>query len=300
MDRHLGMGRTWRWARDGHSPLQVLLPDPCLGPCGAHRCIPKAPPACKPSSGLTQNPPASCRLGSGPGGPGRYSTADGVRLGGRKEKRGLDRARRSRGKRAATRSPPASQRTPSGRLLGRSPLQRGASSHAQQCWPARPSGGHASVPKWAEATGRGGEQPRSPSSSPRPRSAPAASRPEPEAVARGPVQPRLQHPRGALRPPSPARPAAARQVGGAEQREACAGAQVFACVFRGCSAGQRVPCEPESVSGCTSRREGGERRLEAGGGAPGLVANPRRAPRGLVRLRVGVPQPGFQFRRAGA
>uniref|UniRef100_G1LRF4 Calpain-5 n=1 Tax=Ailuropoda melanoleuca TaxID=9646 RepID=G1LRF4_AILME len=169
----------WRWGRVGHSPLQFpLFPALCFGPCMVvyTRCSPKlGRPASLPRVWHTALGQTWARPRGAPGDTPRLTVRDWE--GGREGERGPDRAERGRAEpsragpeapsypRAGTRQPPPSRFAP----------RHGASSPAQQPWPARPAGDHASVPKWAEAAGRAGPRSGSPSSSPRPRPAPEGS-----------------------------------------------------------------------------------------------------------------------------
>lgn len=252
-------------------------------------------PACKPFAGLAQNLPRpafelSWALG------GSQSIAQRTERGWEegRENRGLTEQSGVQMNRAGPKSAsysPAGTPQPS---PSRFSPQPDASSHAQRSRPSRPTGDHASVPKWAEAAGRGGPQRGSLIPGPGPRPAPADPG-QSRTPSRGPVQPRLQRPRRALHPRSLAQSTAARQVGGAAQREACAAARVFVCVFRGCvcrcSAGQCVcPVGMRRCGGCTSRSQGrkevsaglqpwGGRGPRASAAAPGFVPIPTPAPR---------------------
>lgn len=156
----------------GTRPFRFLFSQPpVLAPA---RCMPKARPACKPSAALAHNPRAEggSALGALPEmlHGGQCEIWDGGR-----ESRGLIEPRGVGPSRAGPESPsypPAGTRRPPPRRFA---PRHGASSPAQQSGPARPAGDHASVPKWAEAAGRGGPLPGSPSSRPHPRPAPEGS-----------------------------------------------------------------------------------------------------------------------------
>ena len=79
--------------------------------------------------------------------------------------------------------------------------------------------------------------------------------------------------------PESAGPAAARQVEDAAQREACASARVFMCVsgvcVYGCIAGQRVPCDHESVGVGVHTPPPGRKEVSAGFEAPGWMGEDR-------------------------
>lgn len=125
--------------------------------------------------GAGAEPSSRVDLSSALGRSRSYSRAELGRLGGKEGDPGPDLAERGRAE-------PSGPQVPSYPGEGtRRPLPSGfaprhrTSSPAQQAGHARPAGDHASVPKWAEAAGRGGPQPGSRSSSPRPRPAPAGS-----------------------------------------------------------------------------------------------------------------------------
>lgn len=242
------------------TPLQVLFPAPGLGPCRTHRtkCTSKARWPARLPRGLHGTLPHlltwthTRERARGWGGLPEifHSRQSEVERKVSRENKGLIGPRgvglSRAGPQIPSYFPTRTPQPPPGQLAP----QTGASSHAQRSWPSRPIEDHASIPKWVEAAGRGGLQPGSPLWSTRPRPAPSDPGPEPEAAAPGPSSLRSSA-RAVPAPQSPARPAAARQVGGAAQREACASARVFMCVFQDVCAGATwASACPVSIDQC--------------------------------------------------
>ena len=244
--------RTWSWGRDGCSPLRVLLfPAPCLSA----------------SLGWALGNSWRCREE----GTGEHGPDQAVR--GRVEPRGPPNPLLlSSGNSAATSRP--------GRLGAQHQFACASILSLQLRWKPRPrpqlGGG-----RGAGRAARGVLA-----------QAPAPGQPRPIA---GPTRRPVSGGRSSLCSgagaerciPESAGPAAARQVGDAAQREACASARVFMCVSGvcvcGCIAGQREPCEHESVGVGVHTPPPGRKEVSGGFEAPGRGARTawiRPGPRG--------------------